>query len=92
MFNQVCYAPVAEEPALAPLACRAVTSLKKPGCPEHVGKMIHSPFTMYFKFAHFKNYENMYQTGTWSYPVARSLLLFNVIILPIRSTYAVNFN
>jgi hypothetical protein len=53
MFNQVRYAPVAAKPATAPIACRAVTSLKKPACPEHVVQIVHSPFKMDFKFAHF---------------------------------------
>jgi hypothetical protein len=89
MFNQVLYAPVAVEPVIAPVACRVVPSLKKPACPEHVGQMVRSPFKMDFKFAHFENYDKMYQTGTWSYPVARSLLPSNAVILPIHSTYAV---
>jgi hypothetical protein len=89
MFNQVRYAPVAEEPAINPIACRAVTSLKKPDCPEHVGQMVRSPFKMDFKFAHFENYDKMNQTGTWSYPVARSLLPSNAVNLPIHYTYSI---
>jgi hypothetical protein len=89
MFNQVHYAPVAEEHSLAPVACHAVTSLKKPDCPAHVGQMVGSPFKVDFKFAHFENYDKMNQTGTWSYPVARRLLPSDVVILPIRSNYAV---
>jgi hypothetical protein len=89
MFDRVRYAPVSKEPAIAPMVWHAVTSLNKPDCTEHVGKMVRSPFKKDFKFAHFKNYNKMYQTGTWGYPVARSLLPSDAIILPIRSTYAV---
>jgi hypothetical protein len=80
---------VFEEPTLAPITCRAVASLKKPDCPEQVGQMVRSPFKMDFKFAHFENYDKMYQTGIWSYPVARGLLPSDAFLLPIRSTYAV---
>jgi hypothetical protein len=89
MFNHVHYAPVKSPPMPDLVDCRAVTSLIKPECPEHVGQMVRSPFRVDFKMAHFENYDKMYQTGTWSYPVAKSLLPPKAVILPIRLAYSV---
>jgi hypothetical protein len=60
MFNQLHFAPVLSAPMPDLVACRAVTSLLKPDCPEHVGQMVRSPFRAYFKVAHFDNYDKMY--------------------------------
>jgi hypothetical protein len=89
MLNQVRFAPVLF--ALMPdiVACRAVTSLLKPDCPEHVGQIARSPFCADFKMAHFENYDKTYAIGTWSYPVAKAILPPDAITLPIRSTYSV---
>jgi hypothetical protein len=89
MFNQVRFVPINLDPVPDPVACRAVTSLHKPECPEHVGQMVRSPFRSDFEIAHFENYDKMYQTGTWSYPVAKTLLPSGTVILPLRSTYTV---
>jgi hypothetical protein len=89
MFNQVQFVPVEVPTIPTPVACSAVTSLTKPDCPEHVGQMVRNPFHAEFKFAHFENYDKMYSTGTWSYPVATHLLPAGDLILPIRSTYKV---
>jgi hypothetical protein len=74
MFDQVRFAPIEMDLLPEPVACRAVTSLLNPDCPEHVGQMVRSPFRADFKFAHFENYDKMYQAGTWIYPVAKTLL------------------
>jgi hypothetical protein len=65
MFDQVRFVPALPEA----VACPAVTSLIKPDCPVHIGQMMKSPFKAEFKGAHFKNYDKMYSTGTWSFPV-----------------------
>jgi hypothetical protein len=91
MFNQVRFAPINLDPIPDSVACRAVTSLHKPECPEHVVQMVWSPFWLDFKLAHFENYDEMYETVTWSYPVAKTLLPSGAVILPIRSTYAVKY-
>jgi hypothetical protein len=64
MFNQFRFAPINIYPMSDPVAYHAVTSLRKPNCPDHVGQMVRSPFRSDFKLAHFENYEKMYQTGT----------------------------
>jgi hypothetical protein len=89
MLNQVQFAPVDIDPIPEPVACRTVTSLTKPECLKHVGQMARSPFRAEFKCAHFKSYDNMYHTGTWSCPVANKLLPAEAVMLPIHSTYAV---
>jgi hypothetical protein len=89
MFYKVHGAPVEHNPLPEPVAFRAVTSLNKPDCPEHVEQVVHSPFWADFKFAHFENYKRMHQTETWIYPVSKSLIPPKDVILPIRSTYSV---
>jgi hypothetical protein len=86
VFNQVRFAPINIDPMPDPVVCRTVTSLHKPECPEHVGQMVCISFGSDFKLVHFENYNKMCQSGTWSYPVAKTLLPSSVAILPIRST------
>jgi hypothetical protein len=38
--------------------------------------------------AHFENYDKMYSTGTWIFPILRSLVPPEGIILPICPDYA----
>jgi hypothetical protein len=54
--------------------------------------MMKSPFKADFKGADFENYDKMYSTGTWSYPLLRSLISPDVILLPIRPAYTVKLN
>jgi hypothetical protein len=54
-----------------------------------LGKWFVTHFWADFKFAHFENNDKMYSTGTWSYPVAKSILPSDAFILPIRLTYNV---
>jgi hypothetical protein len=89
MFNQVRFFPVLSVPMLHLVACRAVTSLLKTDCPDHVGQMVRSSFRADFKMAHFENYDKIYEIGTWSYHVAKSLRPPDAITLPIRSTYSI---
>jgi hypothetical protein len=89
MFNQVRFVPVEIPTMPTPVACRAVTPLTKLDCTEHVGQMVRNPFHVKFKFAHFENYDKMYSTGTWKYPVAKHLLHAGALILQICSTYKV---
>jgi hypothetical protein len=89
MFDQVCCVPVALPAISDSVACRAVASLYKPDCLEHIGQMMKIPFKSEFKGAHFENYDNMYHTGTWSYPVVSSLVLRAAVLLPIHPAYTV---
>jgi hypothetical protein len=89
MFSQDRVAPVEHNPLSEPVVCRAVTSMIKPECPKHAGQMVRIPFQADFKFAHFEIYDIMYQTGTWSYPVDKSVIPPAAVILPIHSTYSV---
>jgi hypothetical protein len=89
MFDQVSFVPV-DIPSLPdPVACCAVVSLHKNKCPEHIGQMMKSPFKVDFKGALFENYEKMYQTCTWIYPLLSSLIPKEVVLLPICPAYAV---
>jgi hypothetical protein len=89
MFDQVRFVHVELPSAVEPVVCRAVASLRKPECHEHIEQMIKSPFKADFKGAHFENYDNMYHTGTWSYPRLRSLIPKEAVLLPIHPAYAV---
>jgi hypothetical protein len=89
MFDQVSFVPVQVPALLAVVSFRAVTSLIKPDCTAHIGQMMKSPFKADFKGAHFENYEKMYSTGTWSFPVIHSLIPAEAALLPIRPAYAV---
>jgi hypothetical protein len=51
--------------------------------------MTKSPFKADFKSANFENYDKMYRTGTWSYPLLYSLIPSETVLLPIRPSYAV---
>jgi hypothetical protein len=51
--------------------------------------MINIPFKADLKGAHFENYDKMHSTGTWSFPILRSLVPLEGIILPINHDYAV---
>jgi hypothetical protein len=84
MFNQARFVPVNIPTLPISVVCRIVTSLVKPECPEHVGKMVHHPFWDEFKFTNFENYDKMYSTRTWSYPVNKSIFPLDALILPIR--------
>jgi hypothetical protein len=70
------------------VACRAVNSLHRPDYPEHIGQMMNSPFKDDVKGAHFEKYDNMYSMHTWSFPILRSLVPPEGIILPILPDYA----
>jgi hypothetical protein len=74
---------------IEPVACRAVTDITKPDVPAHLGEMLKSPYKPEFNAAHFKNYDKLFRTGTWSAPVLRSLLPRKAVILPPRSVCAV---
>jgi hypothetical protein len=70
--------------------CRAVTPLYKPDCPVHIRHIImKSPFKADFKGAHFESYDKMYATGTWIFPVLRSLLPSNALLISTHPDYAV---
>jgi hypothetical protein len=69
--------------------CHTVTSLIKPDCPAHIGQMMKSPLKAEFKGAHFENYDKMYSTGTWSFPVLRYLIPAAAVLLAILPEYAV---
>jgi hypothetical protein len=88
MFKQINFAPGDTYPIPEPVECRAIISLTNPECSEHAGQMVRSPFCAEFKFAHFENYDKMYQTCTWSYPVANILLPVESMTLHMRSTYS----
>jgi hypothetical protein len=88
IFKQVRLAPVDIDPIPEHVACRALTSLTKPDCPAHVDQMVRSPFRAKFKFAHFENYDKMYQAGTWSYPVDNKCLPSKAVTLPMQSPHA----
>jgi hypothetical protein len=51
--------------------------------------MMNSPFKADYKGEHFENYDKMYSTGTWSFPILRSVVPPEGIILPIPPDYAV---
>jgi hypothetical protein len=89
MFDQVRFIPVTLPVISESVACRAITSLYKPNCPEHIGQMMKSPFKSEVKGAHLENYDKMHQTGTWSYPVLRSLIPRAAVLLPIRPVYTI---
>jgi hypothetical protein len=82
MFNQGRFAPVLSAPIPDLVACRAVISLLKPDCPEHVGHMARSPWCADLKKEHFKHYDKMYE-------VSKDLLPLDAITLPVHSTYSV---
>jgi hypothetical protein len=88
MYDQVRFVLVSVPSLSEPVACRAIASLHKAYCPKHIGQMIKSPFKADLKGAHFENYDKMYSTGTWSYPLLRSLSPPEAVLLPIRSAYA----
>jgi hypothetical protein len=54
--------------------------------------MMKSPFKADFKGAHFENYNKMYRTATWIYPLLRSLIPKEAVLLPIRPAYAVKYS
>jgi hypothetical protein len=89
MFDQVHFVHIPVPVLLEAYACHVVTSLYKPDCPAHISQMMKSPFKADFIGAHFENYEKMYATGTWSFPVIRLLLPSDALLLPIRPVYAV---
>jgi hypothetical protein len=89
MYDQVNFFAVSVPSLLKLVECRAIASLHKPDCPEHIGQIMKSPFKDDFKGAHFENYDKMYSTGTWSYLLLRSLILSEAVLLPIRPAYAV---
>jgi hypothetical protein len=89
MFDQVRFFPVKYPSAPEHVSCCDVASLHKPECPTHIGQMMESPFKYNFKGAHFEKYDKMYHTGTWSYPLLRSLIPKDAFLLPIFPAYAI---
>jgi hypothetical protein len=89
MFDQVRFVPIIIPALPEAVACRAVTSIHKPTYPEHIDQMMKSPFKADFKGVHFKNYDNIYSTGTRSFPVLCLMIPDVTVILPICPAYAV---
>jgi hypothetical protein len=84
MCDQIHFVPILPEA----VACRAVTSLLKPDCPDHNGQMMKTHFKVECKGANFENYDKIYSTGTWSFPVRGLLVPDGAVILPIHPAYS----
>jgi hypothetical protein len=89
MSDQVRFISIPVPLLLNDVTCHAVTSFCHPECPEHVGQMMKSPLKAGFNCAHFENYDKMYSTSTWKFPMLRSLVPNEGVIIPICPAYAV---
>jgi hypothetical protein len=89
MYDQVLFVPVLLPSLPEIFVCRAVAYLHKPECPEYIEQMMKSPFKADFKGSHFENNDKMYSTGTWSYPLLRSIIPPEAVLLPLRPAYTV---
>jgi hypothetical protein len=61
MYDQVRVVPIYLPSLSEPVACRAVASLQKPECPDHIGQMMKRPFKADFKGRHFDNLQQNVQ-------------------------------